>query len=421
MVGCDYQSSKTNPHLDCPPNDVNLFEHLLKLNPENDLKLVSGGTIVPTKSAILSAFDRQAAACTPSDTFVFFFSGHGETTKSGKTSIVPDGPMPLDYNPDRDFITISFLRSELENYCKAKRALIVLDSCYSGGKGLASTVRPVGSQAGPEIVVFAACGANQQAYQTSDKYSIFTLALSQLVSEDSTSLAHVSGMSVESLQSRLRDRVHELCRVHGQMLQDPVIVAPPQEFIEVFTPSISSEVAEVIKKPLVSIDLLKKLKRGIGVSFKCKEAPVFASRVESLVRQKLLENGYPVFGNDRSLELATVIERASTLEGQKIAADLTDRLLITGDISYTGGTQTVGSASFTSATMSMTVQVMDLQGSPIIEYTTDSDGGPAKGFGQTEDSAVSMVIKRLIDVVFKSIKPQLEVAVTKRMPPIQDH
>jgi hypothetical protein len=118
--------------------------------------------------------------------------------------------------------------------------------------------------------------------------------------------------------------------------------------------------------------------------------------------------------------LATVISKASTSEGKKIAADLTDRLLITGSVTYTGENNTVDSNQYKTAVLTLNLQVMDLQGKPVVEFSTDSTNGPAKGFGLTEDDAIAMAVKGLVDSMYKTIKPQLEIIVAKRMPPAHD-
>jgi len=420
VIGCTYATSKTIPHLDCPANDVKLFEQILKTKPENLKELVSTPDVTPSKSTILDEFQRRMLNCTGSDVFVFFFSGHGALSPSGRSCLVPDGSLPQDYDPDRDFITVAALRSQLQHYCKAKLAILVLDSCYSGGKSVTTPEAKADNAGGPKIFTFAASGPNQQAYETTDHYSVFTMALAQTVAADDSKLGD-SSLDIDRFSSHLKTRVQDLCRSQGLLPQDPVVIAQPNASLDIFNGqnAMAPSLAALIKQPQQSLKALESLKRGIGILLKCDKDLKLAERFASAIREKLLDNNYPVFSQKRSAELASVIDKTSSLVDQDSSADLSDRLLIGGDISCTYSPFSEGGETYKTAHLSITLYVEDLRGNHQIEYSSDNNGGDANSPGLTEETAIAHAIPMLVDRIMLKIKPQLDRIITQHMPSAQ--
>lgn len=102
--------------------------------------------------------------------FVFYFSGHGQTQIASRTGkqlgyLVPaDGRRPGGADDWASYISMSNLRSQINNTISAKHVLIVFDCCFSGtaltkGGGISGTVGHFLGQ--PAICVLTAGDAGQ--------------------------------------------------------------------------------------------------------------------------------------------------------------------------------------------------------------------------------------------------------------------
>ncbi|HVZ99376.1 MAG TPA: caspase family protein [Caulobacterales bacterium] len=84
-----------------------------------------------TRAAVRQAFQRVAAEAGPDDLFLFFYSGHGGQTRTQVSATEPDGK-----NETLELYDGAMLDDELAqlfNEVHARTALLVLDSCFSGG------------------------------------------------------------------------------------------------------------------------------------------------------------------------------------------------------------------------------------------------------------------------------------------------
>ena len=84
-----------------------------------------------TRAGLRSAFQRVAAAAGPDDLFLFFFSGHGNQVRGTVSATEPDGRDETIEMVD-GAITDDEL-SQMFQQVRARTALLVLDSCFSGG------------------------------------------------------------------------------------------------------------------------------------------------------------------------------------------------------------------------------------------------------------------------------------------------
>jgi hypothetical protein len=84
-----------------------------------------------TRSALRQAFQQVAAAAGPNDLFLFFFSGHGNQQPGRISAIEPDGKDETIELYDGT-VTDDELAAMLQQV-RAQTALVILDSCFSGG------------------------------------------------------------------------------------------------------------------------------------------------------------------------------------------------------------------------------------------------------------------------------------------------
>jgi hypothetical protein len=84
-----------------------------------------------TRAGLRSAFQRVAAAAGPDDLFLFFYSGHGNQVRSQVSGTEPDGKDETIEMVD-GAITDDELNGMFQQV-RAQTALLILDSCFSGG------------------------------------------------------------------------------------------------------------------------------------------------------------------------------------------------------------------------------------------------------------------------------------------------
>ena len=84
-----------------------------------------------TVGSVRSAFARVAAEAGPDDMFLFFFSGHGDQSDTAVSRLEPDGRSESIVLRDGQIDDIEM--SRLFGSLRTRLALLVLDSCYSGG------------------------------------------------------------------------------------------------------------------------------------------------------------------------------------------------------------------------------------------------------------------------------------------------
>jgi hypothetical protein len=84
-----------------------------------------------TRAGLRQAFQRVAAAAGPDDLFLFFYSGHGNQVRGQVSATEPDGK-----NETIEMVDGSISDDELNEMfqqVRSRTALVILDSCFSGG------------------------------------------------------------------------------------------------------------------------------------------------------------------------------------------------------------------------------------------------------------------------------------------------
>lgn len=84
-----------------------------------------------TRAGLRSAFQRVAQAAGPNDLFIFFYSGHGNQVRSQVSATEPDGK-----NETIEMVDGAITDDEMNEMfqqVRAQTALLILDSCFSGG------------------------------------------------------------------------------------------------------------------------------------------------------------------------------------------------------------------------------------------------------------------------------------------------
>lgn len=84
-----------------------------------------------TRAGVRQAFQRVAAAAGPDDLFLFFYSGHGNQVRGQVSATEPDGK-----NETIEMVDGAITDDELNEMfqqVRSRTALLILDSCFSGG------------------------------------------------------------------------------------------------------------------------------------------------------------------------------------------------------------------------------------------------------------------------------------------------
>ena len=338
---------------------------------------------------------------------MFFFSGHGDSSRDGDSLLVPEGLSKRDFDPERDYVSVAKLRGLLDRQCKAKQKLLILDACHSGGsKGpkLGELLPPTKG-----TYTLAASKVNQKAYQTKDGYSIFTVALVDVLSSGEA-LGSDGRLNMKALEEKVTQRVEDLCKKNDHGIQTPVFLSPPDAGyttnVTLKRDLIPAETFTYLKKPISEITELATLKKGIGVILACQTNPLLAERATGTLTEELLKS-FPVFGPERSRELAQIIDAASTLQGRQ-RAKLTDRYLLRGTILSQTSVNSIGRQQIVTVEITIQVSVVDLEGNLISVASSDKDGVPVRGAGSSEQTAsakaISLASKNLMQVLLPKLQ-----------------
>jgi len=420
MVGCSYEND-TRHHLPCPPNDVQLVRSTLLLD-DNSLVVLTptkGGEPI-TKAKILAALRKGLELTSKGDTFLFFFSGHGDSSGEGETFLVPEGTPNVDFKLREDTISAYDVR-EMIAESKATTGIVILDACNSGGKGgrLVNAEAMFGKDR-KQIYTLAAARIGEKAYEiTKPQYSVFTYALVSGLLDQAA--GDRQSVDFPRLQRHVQDKVSALCVQEGKPIQTPVFMLGSErvdgEVVIRPIASIPSETKNVVTKPIGQLSELANIKPGIGVLFTCSRGEEFALPVASKVRKGLLDLNNPVYGHARSAELNSVIERASSLEGSSLIKKLPFVFLIKGTITYEASTVTVGTQQTYRVTLNIQASLLTLDGETLYECSTNDEGGLVVGAGSTESSAFNRAqetaVKRLVGTMLPKISQYKINQVTK--------
>lgn len=131
IVGvADYGGSGQNDLLYTDEDALKLAEVLQREGVLNSASVVLTNAQA-TVGGVRSAFARVAAQAGPDDMFLFFFSGHGDQNDTAISRFEPDGRSESIVLRDGQIDDVEM--SRLFGTLNTRLALLVLDSCYSGG------------------------------------------------------------------------------------------------------------------------------------------------------------------------------------------------------------------------------------------------------------------------------------------------
>ena len=130
MVGVsDYGDAQTP--LDFTDEDARKLAETLRADGSlNDASLVLTNAEA-TVAGVRGAFARVAAEAGPEDTFLFFFSGHGDQSDAAVSGLEPDGKSESIVLRDGQISDTEMAR--LFGSLRTRLSLLVIDSCFSGG------------------------------------------------------------------------------------------------------------------------------------------------------------------------------------------------------------------------------------------------------------------------------------------------
>ena len=142
---------------------------------------VTDEALQPTRRNILSSLRNWLRGTQPEDMVLFYFSGHGIADKQGKPYLVAvDSTINL-----LEDTAVSMERvNQLLNEIRAKKQVVILDSCHSGVLLNARATQPRGDIFDPLFtsaegrMTLASCGADEQTFEDSDKgHGVFSYYL----------------------------------------------------------------------------------------------------------------------------------------------------------------------------------------------------------------------------------------------------
>ncbi|MFO0752233.1 MAG: caspase family protein [Thermodesulfovibrionales bacterium] len=198
------------------------------------------------RGTIEDAFQRVISEAGPEDVFVFYYAGHGVLSRedAGKkaefymalsdvTRLSGDHGMLEERG-----LSARFLR-ELSTLVKARKQLLVLDACHSGGAldnfslGAHTEGKAVHQMTkGLDITVLTAAGASQSATEFRQLgHGVFTFALLKGLAGEADGGPSPDGtITVKELVSYLNVKVPELTRQYKGAVQNPNSFARGEDF-----------------------------------------------------------------------------------------------------------------------------------------------------------------------------------------------
>lgn len=130
MVGVSDYGDRLNSLPFTDEDAEKLAETLQREGSLNDASVVVTNAEA-TVDGVRRAFQRVAAQAGPNDTFLFFFSGHGNQSEVEVSSLEPDGKSESIVLQDGEISDAEMGR--LFGSLRTRLSLLVLDSCFSGG------------------------------------------------------------------------------------------------------------------------------------------------------------------------------------------------------------------------------------------------------------------------------------------------
>lgn len=244
MIGEGFQNNITNTTCDC--------------------KILTNSEA--TLSEIYAYIDSNVVqSASSSDTFIFFFSGHGGIDEDNNSCL-------LTYDANAKNLKMSSISvSRLEETMKRLKhgtKIILLDACHSGVSGSKSVILQRGKSFGSKAksfndirigngeVIFTACKKNEEAWELTDiKHGVFTYALmNELLGEKQN-----EEVALSSIVHPVQQRIKSILSKHNR-IQTPTL-------------NITQEGSVMIPKITASIDIDPQFDGTIYTDFKVVNVP----------------------------------------------------------------------------------------------------------------------------------------------------
>ncbi len=215
-------------------NDANKITQLLSRNEDGSKnfdvkKLVDSENFGLKRAKIRKEIEKLFSG--EAEIALFYFSGHGELTKTGGYIITPD------YEPGDEGISMDYIL-DLANKSRAKNKFIILDCCNSGKMGNPSTTNSNLAQMGDGIIILTSSREDENSIEDNGQGLFTSLLIDALMGEASDILGNITMASIYSyIDSSL-----------GPWNQRPI-----------FKTNISTFTSVRKVKPLVDINILKNL------------------------------------------------------------------------------------------------------------------------------------------------------------------
>lgn len=170
IVGVSDYTVINAPSLDLCFNDIFAFKKALikGLNAKSEDIYICGESKTVTVNDFIRSFQSIVEKIDGSDTFFFYFSGHGAKKNNENYFVFSD-----------DFIKIQEIVNSMENIC-CKNKIVIIDSCHSGSKNL-SNISPIDINVtadqfvGHGCAVMASCNIDETSgFDFSQGLSLYT-------------------------------------------------------------------------------------------------------------------------------------------------------------------------------------------------------------------------------------------------------
>jgi len=186
----------------------------------------------PTRRNILSIIKTWLMQTQPEDTVLFYYSGHGILGRDGKSYLTPiDAELNL---LEDSAVSLDRVNEILDNrdLVRAKKVIVILDSCHSGARVGAKAAGDLGQILSPAFtkaegrVTLASCSADEQSYEDPNKkHGVFTYYLTQALKGEADNNGNRDGyITISEVNKYVYLGVQDWARANGRK-QTPRIQA----------------------------------------------------------------------------------------------------------------------------------------------------------------------------------------------------
>ena len=226
----------------CIPDSKDLIKSLNKCGKDvfADIEVKEFYDENAVKDKIVTGFDEFAKEITEQDVFIFYYSGHGGMTEGLTQDVPQDFYMILQnitqtYGNDKTLKEKGISGNDLSNLCgkiKARKQLVILDACQSGGikfKGPVEEKALYLLSKGSGVIVMAASGKDE--YAKEDKsigHGVFTYSLLKGMECSENKYLNQGILEIEPLNKYIYDKVQMLIKELKLDPQTPLMISRKQ-------------------------------------------------------------------------------------------------------------------------------------------------------------------------------------------------